>query len=428
MHTCCDNLVLVHELTRRLPLPLREVRLSTKSLAVAQPQPSDVRTVDSLQLVFIPHNDERLLVPMTAANWYLRPYAQLYVCVCDDNDRYKKELLPKLRRWVQQQNEASQQWYIVYVMLQSARVDIRLRLQRSVWSNLHHDFREERCIRLKLSPTNMPMLKSVAAAVAAAAAPSGPTVAQSTSASVAAAVAAAAAAASAHNGTDAAANTDGESTIDTNDSLKDDYSDVDDTDYDTDGGISVIDASGTIATTTTTTTTTTIASSLSAPTASSSLTSSTNTVTSSADGAPVHLRASLPKQLPPTPSSGTNVSLAPASVVSSMSAMAALLLGTSKVDQWEMMQAALRDAIAFTFADVVAAYDDEIRRLELQRGAVGWNLGVFCAVKEGLAFTYARAGMLRDALRLYVGCTLNTSAVVCDRVRDQIRRAERPGT
>lgn len=74
----------------------------------------------------------------------------------------------------------------------------------------------------------------------------------------------------------------------------------------------------------------------------------------------------------------------------------------SDADQWAELTHIFREAFGVCFREALAAYEDELRKLESQRPQPGWNVSLFYAVKEGLAFTYERAGMLREALKQYI--------------------------
>jgi hypothetical protein len=74
----------------------------------------------------------------------------------------------------------------------------------------------------------------------------------------------------------------------------------------------------------------------------------------------------------------------------------------SDADQWAELTHIFREAFGVCFREALAAYEDELRKLESQRAMPGWNVCLFYAVKEGLAFTYERAGMLREALKQYI--------------------------
>ena len=52
--------------------------------------------------------------------------------------------------------------------------------------------------------------------------------------------------------------------------------------------------------------------------------------------------------------------------------------------------------VLIRFSELVANYAQEIRKVELRRNVAGWNVCQFYCIKEGLAFTYERAGLLRE--------------------------------
>lgn len=74
----------------------------------------------------------------------------------------------------------------------------------------------------------------------------------------------------------------------------------------------------------------------------------------------------------------------------------------SDADQWAELTHIVREAFGICFREALVAYEDDLRKLDSQRAQPGWNVSLFYAIKEGLAFTYERAGMLREALKQYI--------------------------
>eukprot|EP01117_Protostelium_nocturnum_P009644 TRINITY_DN3447_c0_g1_i2.p1 TRINITY_DN3447_c0_g1~~TRINITY_DN3447_c0_g1_i2.p1 ORF type:complete len:1213 (-),score=496.58 TRINITY_DN3447_c0_g1_i2:42-3680(-) len=69
--------------------------------------------------------------------------------------------------------------------------------------------------------------------------------------------------------------------------------------------------------------------------------------------------------------------------------------------QWEDLLSKLREFVVFGFLKTISTYEDECRRLSADRMKSDWDLYSFFLMKEGLAFTFQKMGMLQKAWLQY---------------------------
>eukprot|EP01119_Soliformovum_irregulare_P020734 TRINITY_DN6773_c0_g1_i1.p1 TRINITY_DN6773_c0_g1~~TRINITY_DN6773_c0_g1_i1.p1 ORF type:complete len:1095 (+),score=300.01 TRINITY_DN6773_c0_g1_i1:125-3409(+) len=78
-------------------------------------------------------------------------------------------------------------------------------------------------------------------------------------------------------------------------------------------------------------------------------------------------------------------------------------LGDPRPEQiWDDFVNKLKESITITFETTITQYEEELRTQDNKRLTTGWNFNTFFLLKEGLAFTYQRMGLLKQALALYI--------------------------
>ena len=71
------------------------------------------------------------------------------------------------------------------------------------------------------------------------------------------------------------------------------------------------------------------------------------------------------------------------------------------VEEWELFLGLMKKCVSATISKQALEYSEKIRTMDSQRTLPGWNYCQFFLLKEGLAITYQRAGMMSESLRLY---------------------------